>query len=61
MTDYDVVDLGNTPVDVVTPIVAGARGPAGASITSGVGAPTGSARPGDLYLDATTGDLYRYA
>lgn len=42
--------------------IQGVQGPRGAQITSGTGAPSGG-NPivGDLYIDQTTGDLYRYS
>lgn len=83
MSDYEVVDLGGEPVEVValegggtevvTPVVAGPRGAKGdtgatgdpgedgTSITAGTGAPVGTGQPGDLYLDAVTGNLYQYS
>lgn len=38
----------------------GPQGQRGTGITVGDGAPTGDAMTGDSYIDASTGDLYRY-
>jgi hypothetical protein len=35
------------------------RGADGATWTIGTGAPTATAKPDDLYLDVSTGDVYR--
>jgi len=40
--------------------VDGAPGADGNTITSGSGAPSGSATDGDLYIDVETGGLYRW-
>lgn len=37
-----------------------ARGPAGLSILSGNGAPTGTAAEGQVYINTQTADVYRY-
>ena len=39
----------------------GPAGPRGATIAVGVGAPAGAAQVGDLYIEQSTGDLFRWA
>lgn len=39
----------------------GPTGPQGVGITAGTGAPSGTPASGTLYVDGSTGDLYRYA
>lgn len=39
----------------------GPKGDAGSSWATGSGAPSSSARPGDLYLDIDTGDIYQFS
>jgi hypothetical protein len=38
----------------------GAAGEAAAKIVTGKGPPSGNGKPGDLYLDVQTGDIYQF-
>jgi hypothetical protein len=36
-------------------------GPAGASVTTGTSAPVANGKAGEVYIDASTGDVYRWS
>jgi hypothetical protein len=73
MTDISVTSVGFALVysDKTNKLTisqsAGLRGPAGNAgargslWTSGAGAPTGTAQANDMYLDTSTGDVWKYS